>query len=68
MYVLSVWEYADEKEPGEEEDYVWGVAYRIDPSKEDEVRAYLGEFFLLIKKLADMVEHREKVCFTQGMG
>jgi cation transport regulator ChaC len=34
---------ADRKEPGEEEDYVWGVAYRIDPDKEDEVRAYLGE-------------------------
>jgi cation transport regulator ChaC len=32
------------QEPGEEEDYVWGVAYRIDPSKEDEVRAYLGKF------------------------
>ncbi|OCF40569.1 hypothetical protein I317_05660 [Kwoniella heveanensis CBS 569] len=25
------------------EDYVWGVAYRIDPDKEDEVRAYMGE-------------------------
>ena len=50
MYVLSVWEYADEQEPGEEEDYVWGVAYRIDPSKEDEVRAYLGEFFLMIER------------------
>jgi cation transport regulator ChaC len=22
---------------------VWGVAYRIDPEKEEEVRAYLGE-------------------------
>ncbi|OCF32276.1 hypothetical protein I316_05944 [Kwoniella heveanensis BCC8398] len=27
------------------EDYVWGVAYRIDPDKEDEVRAYMGERF-----------------------
>jgi cation transport regulator ChaC len=35
---------ADGQEPGEEEDYVWGVAYRIDPSKEDEVRDYLGKF------------------------
>ena len=26
-----------------EEDTVWGVAYRIDPEKEGEVRAYLGE-------------------------
>jgi len=29
------------QEPGEDEDFVWGVAYRIDPEKEDEVRAYL---------------------------
>ena len=25
------------------EDWVWGVAYRIDPEREAEVRAYLGE-------------------------
>lgn len=29
-----------------DEDYVWGVVYRIDPEKEDEVRSYLGELFL----------------------
>ena len=34
-----------EKQPGV--DIVWGVAYRIDPEKEAEVRAYM--------------EHREKV-------
>jgi cation transport protein ChaC len=39
----------DEQEPGEEEDYVWGVAYRIDPSKEDEVRVYLGESSTVIR-------------------
>ncbi|WVR04187.1 hypothetical protein IAU60_001187 [Kwoniella sp. DSM 27419] len=33
------------------EDYVWGVAYRIDPDKEDEVRAYM--------------EHREKNGYTR---
>ncbi|RSH93087.1 hypothetical protein EHS25_007440 [Saitozyma podzolica] len=33
-----------------DEDFVWGVAYRIDPVKEDEVRAYL--------------EHREKNGYT----
>ena len=48
--VRLICEYADEKEPGQEEDYVWGVAYRIDPSKEDEVRAYLGEFFSMIMR------------------
>lgn len=48
--VRLVCEIADEKEPGQEEDYVWGVAYRIDPSKEDEVRAYLGDFFPIIKR------------------
>jgi hypothetical protein len=26
-----------------DEDFVWGVAYRIDPIREVEVRAYLGE-------------------------
>lgn len=31
------------QEPGEDEDSVWGVAYRIQEDKEDEVRAYLGE-------------------------
>ena len=30
------------QEPGEGEDYVWGVAYRIHPDHEEEVRAYLG--------------------------
>ncbi|WVF66963.1 hypothetical protein IAT40_001706 [Kwoniella sp. CBS 6097] len=33
------------------EDYVWGVAYRIDPDKEDEVKAYM--------------EHREKNGYTR---
>jgi cation transport regulator ChaC len=49
VYVLS-WSRADGKEPGEEEDYVWGVAYRIDPDKEDEVRAYLGGLLVIVKE------------------
>lgn len=40
------------QEPGEGEDYVCGIAYRIDSEKEDEVRAYLGRspFADVIKK------------------
>jgi cation transport regulator ChaC len=57
---------ADRKEPGEEEDYVWGVAYRIDPDKEDEVRAYLGESWN-VERLIDVIEHREKVGTVQWM-
>ena len=34
----------EERKQGlDEEDWVWGVAYRIDPEKEEGVRAYLGE-------------------------
>lgn len=25
------------------DDYVWGIAYRIDPEKAEEVKAYMGE-------------------------
>ncbi|KAL1409001.1 hypothetical protein Q8F55_005825 [Vanrija albida] len=32
---------AKEDPHADDEDIVWGVAYRIDPAKEDEVRAYL---------------------------
>lgn len=53
----------------DEEDIVWGVAYRIDQAKEEEVRAYLGEYFGSITRyddsreagIADRSEHREKV-------
>lgn len=31
------------KEPGRDEDYVWGMAYRIDPANAEEVKAYMGK-------------------------
>jgi len=54
---------------GDDEDWVWGVAYRIDLEKEVEVRAYLGDFSSITtsydeRALANTTdqEHREKVC------
>ena len=40
---------------GPEEDYVWGVAYRIDPEKVVEVKAYLGKILSLSCELLSMM-------------
>jgi hypothetical protein len=56
----------------EEDDIVWGIAYLIDPPREAEVRAYLGELFVsglvsMIIQLLNLItllfdpDHREKV-------
>lgn len=46
------------KEPGRDEDYVWGMAYRIDPNKADEVKAYMGESQALYKTEIENIEKR----------
>lgn len=59
------------EEEGEGEDWVWGVAYRIDPEQVEEVKAYLGMWVLLVTVVAgelisDRVPGESKL--TSGSG
>ncbi|KAF7318921.1 Gamma-glutamylcyclotransferase [Mycena chlorophos] len=42
------WDLFSSEDAFPDEDIVWGIAYTIDPVFEDEVRAYLGEYLLLL--------------------
>ncbi len=44
MFETPTFTLQDPFDEGEEDEIVWGVAYLIDPVREDEVREYLGEY------------------------
>ena len=60
---LEWYKLVEKREVRNDEDLVWGVAYRIDPGKVEEVKAYLGSSSSTrrthyVKYRADMKESR----------